>query len=201
MFHVRSEIMSPRLLFLGLGFVASTLLAQDPDWVRDWESAQHERPAHLSAHSRIAPANEPGDPLVLQGHVFLPDGVTPVAGAVVFAYQTDAKGLYQEAGIRGWRLKGWAVTDKEGGFQFVTIRPAPYPARTVPAHIHLTVTGGGVRRQWTEELRFKDDPLLSANEREHSRKDGEFGNVRPVRHDEKTQRVEFSIRTKSRKDF
>lgn len=190
-----------RLLVVFLLVGVCPLRAQDPVWVRDWEAAQRERPAHLTSQSRITPGNEPGEPLVVQGRVFLPDGVTPAVGVVVFAYHTDAKGLYHPAGKAGWRLRGWAVTDKEGAFAFRTIRPASYPGRTVPAHIHCTVSGGQVARQWTEELRFDDDPLVSAEERERSRAEGKFGNVRPVQRQGKTQQVDFNIRAKAQKEF
>ena len=116
------------LSLLSLFAVANSLHAQDPDWVRDWENSQSERPKTLASKSRIAPESEPGTPFVLHGRVLQADGKTPAAGAVVFAYQTDAKGLYREPGKQGWRLKGWAITDQEGRFEFSTIRPAPYPA-------------------------------------------------------------------------
>ncbi len=111
------------------------------------------------------------------------------------------KGLYHAAGKTGWRLHGWALTDAEGRFEFTTIRPAPYPGRTIPAHVHLSVEGAGVPRQWTDELRFADDPLLSAEERATSEKAGTFGGVRPIQREGDAQVVEFNIRTKAKKDF
>ena len=127
--------------------------------------------------------------------------MTPAEGAIVFAYHTDSKGLYNENGKPGWRLRGWAITDKTGAFEFSTIRPASYPSGTVPAHIHLTVEGEGVPRQWTEELRFADDPLLSKSGANDSRRGEKFGHVRPVRRDRKTQHIEFNIRLKETADF
>ena len=150
--------------------------------MRDWETAQLARPAHLTSHSRIAPEGEPGQPLIVHGRVFRPDGKTPAPGVIVFAYHTDAKGLYHRDGEHGWRLRGWAVTDQEGRFEFATIRPAPYPSGKVPAHIHWAIEGGGVPRQWAEELRFDDDPL-------------------PTERDGTAQVVEFNIRSKAQKDF
>ncbi len=188
-------------LCLLLGLLAGSLQAQDPDWVRDWDAAQRQRPEHLTSKSRIAPKSEPGDVMVVRGHVFKADGSTPAEGAIVFAYHTDAKGLYNQKGKPGWRLRGWAVTDKSGAYEFTTIRPAPYPSGTVPAHIHLTVEGGGLPRQWTEEFRFADDPRLSKSDIEHSQKEGKFGNVRSVRRDGDTQHVEFDIRSKRVADF
>lgn len=188
-------------LCLFLVFMAGSLSAQDPDWVRTWEAAQRERPAKLSAKSRIASANEPGEPMIVRGHIFQPDGKTPVSGATVFAYHTDAKGLYYAPGKTVWRLKGWTITDEDGAFEFATIRPAPYPSRTVPAHIHITVEGGGIPRQWMEEVRFADDSLVTKSQLESSRAAGFFGDVRPVRLEGKTQHIDLAIRAKPKKDF
>lgn len=193
--------MHSRLLLALICVAASPLRAQDPDWIRDWEAAQRQRPAHLTSESRIAPESEPGAALIVRGHVFKTDGVTPAEGAIVFAYHTDSKGLYNEKGKPGWRLHGWAVTDKKGAYEFTTIRPAPYPSGTVPAHIHFTVESGGLPRQWTEELRFADDPGLSKSEIERSQNEGKLGNIRSVRRDGDTQHVEFALRSKRAADF
>jgi len=183
--------------------LALPALAQDPEWVARWEASQRERPAaaNLSPRSRIAPPGEPGEPLIVHGRVFQADGTTPVADAIVFAYQTDAKGLYNAPGAKGWRLKGWAISARDGSFEFTTIRPAPYPSNTLPAHIHFGVEGGGVPRQWTPELRFEDDALLSGAMREAAHKEGKFGDVRPVRREGKIQHVEFNIHAKTSADF
>lgn len=88
---------------------------------------------------------EPGEPLVLEGRVYQVDGRTPAQGVVIYMHQTNARGLYAngspetENSRRHGRLRGWARTDAAGRFRFVTIKPAPYPDMTMPAHIHLTV--------------------------------------------------------------
>lgn len=43
--------------------------------------------------ARIAPVNEVGEPMVITGRVVARDG-TPRVGAVVYAYHTDARGVY-----------------------------------------------------------------------------------------------------------
>lgn len=146
-------------------FIASPLCAQDGGWVREWERAQKERPATIASVGRIAPAGEPGTPMVVHGRVLRNDGVTPAPDVVVFAYQTDAGGVYNRNGARGWRLRGWARSDAEGRFELRTIRPGSYPRGRTPAHIHVTIDGPGLPRRWTEEIRFADDPLLLERER------------------------------------
>ncbi len=175
-------------------------MAQDREWVAQWEATQRERPKNLTSRARIAPASEPGEPLVVHGRVYRADGTTPVAGAVVLAYQTDATGVYHRAGESGWRLKGWAVTDENGAFEFTTIRPASYPSSTIPAHIHLSLEGSGVPRQWTDELRFADDPFVSEAARKAALTD-KFAGARPVRREGKTQHVDFHIRARAEAHF
>jgi protocatechuate 3,4-dioxygenase beta subunit len=166
-----------------------------------WTAAQRQRPAELRSASRIAASSEPGTPMVVHGRVYKPDGVTPAAGVILFAYQTDASGLYNRPGSPGWRLQGWAITDGSGRFELATIRPGSYPSRTVPAHIHFTAESPDYPRQWTQELRFEDDPLVPAAERERSRTEGQFGGVRPPRIENGIQHVEFTIRLKNTADF
>ena len=147
-----------------------------------WNAAAPERPAILSAHSRIAPPDEPGTPLRVSARIFAGDGVTPQGGAVVFGYQTDRTGVYGPRGARTWRLKGWARADSQGRFQFDTIRPAPYPNRGIAAHIHFYADGGGVPRQTLTTIMFEGDPLLTPKNRADSDALGRFRSIVPVRH-------------------
>jgi protocatechuate 3,4-dioxygenase beta subunit len=174
--------------------------AQDREFVRAYERAQAAKPAAVGAVSRIAPANEPGTPLVIDGRVYQADGRTPAPGITVFAYQTDRTGVYDvpSAGAHSWRLKGWAVTDAEGRFQFRTIRPASYPNATVPQHVHLHLEGPSVPRRWTTELEFDDDPKVTARQREESRQAGMFGGVRPVLKRDGVDHVEINLRIENR---
>jgi protocatechuate 3,4-dioxygenase, beta subunit len=140
-----------------------------------------EPPANVSSVGTIAPQGEPGERLVITGQVFAPDGATPVRDAIVYAYQTDATGHYQnDPQTRIARLHGWAKTDAQGRFEFQTIHPGPYPGRDIPAHVHFHVWGGGYPLQWTNELLFAGDPLLGAAALEDSKANGRFGNVSEV---------------------
>ena len=159
-------------------FAASVACAQDAQWMRDYERAQRARPETIGAVGRIAPASEPGEPLVVHGKVFAADGTTPLPGVVVFAYQTDRTGVYNAPGESGWRLRGWAKSDKDGRFEFRSIRPASYPGSRNPQHIHLTMEGPGVPRQWAAELNFSDDPYIGDRQKRASEANGIFGSVR-----------------------
>lgn len=113
--------------------------AQDVEYIRAMERAQQARPATLSSKARIAPPDEPGDPLTIRGRLLNTEG-SPAAGAILFAYHTDKGGLYdkRENGPHSWRLRGWVKTDPDGSFTFDTIRPGSYPNSNNPPHVHFT---------------------------------------------------------------
>ncbi|MEY2552071.1 MAG: protocatechuate 3,4-dioxygenase, beta subunit, partial [Verrucomicrobiota bacterium] len=101
-------------------------------------------PEKLSGKTVIPPENEPGEPLVITGKVFQPDGKTPAEGMVLWVYQTDRTGYYNEKDDASHpRLKGWMKIGADGKYEFRTIRPGAYPHRTTPAHIHAHVYGPG----------------------------------------------------------
>jgi protocatechuate 3,4-dioxygenase beta subunit len=167
----------PRLLLSIVAFAAmtgSSFAQPDERFLRMWTVAQRARPASLTAVSRIAGEREPGTPLIVHG-VILDGNGRPAAGVEVFAYHTDAGGTYAPPGATDpWRLKGWAVTDAQGRFEFRTIRPAPYPGRDIPAHIHATLTTRCCGRQF-DDLMFDDDPLATRAYRDRFATAGEHG--------------------------
>lgn len=125
----------------------------------------------------LAAADEPGVPLVVRGRVFAPDGETPVAGVVIYLYQTGADGRYAPFGVGTPRLRGWVRTDAEGRYEVRTIRPGSYPGRSTPAHVHAALWGAGFPPQWGGDVLFADDPLLGAEERRASEGAGRFAHV------------------------
>ena len=102
---------------------------------------------------KIASDSEPGQRLILTGHVVDPDG-KPVR-VMLYAYHTDARGLYRPDGsFRGEpRLKGTLLTAPDGSYEIDTIRPAPYPNRNIPAHIHVHLRWP--QHDQEEEIRFE----------------------------------------------
>jgi len=168
--------------------------AQDLEFIAALENAQRGRPAHLASTARIAPESEPGDRLIVHGRAVAQDGETPIPGAVVFAYHTDRDGHYDRpgAGPHSWRLKGWALTDASGSFEFRTIRPGPYPHRNTPAHIHLNIFVPDGRRYWADGLVFDDDPLVPVGDR---------ATASHVRHEGGVQYVDFIFRLREKNRF
>lgn len=138
-------------------------------------------PANVSSVGVIADAREPGERLEISGQVFAPDGATPVANVIVYAYQTDATGEYRnDPNTLVARLHGWAKTDAQGRYAFHTIKPAPYPGRSIAAHVHIHVWGAGYPLQWTPELLFAGDPFLKPDQMAASKALGKFANVQPL---------------------
>ncbi len=136
-------------------------------------------PEQLSSSMQIAAAEEAGDRIILRGQVFKNDGRTPYPGVLLYAYHTDVKGIYsrngKEQGIqrRHGRLHGWLRTDAEGRYELRTIRPAAYPERDFPAHIHAVVWEPGAGREpyYIEDFLFADDPLLQPRDRASAKKE------------------------------
>ncbi|HET7291327.1 MAG TPA: protocatechuate 3,4-dioxygenase [Vicinamibacteria bacterium] len=182
---------------------AIALLLAAPLAAAELRHDQEGVPAALSWRARLAPAGEPGSPLVVSGTVFAPDGRTPAAGVTVYAYHTDATGLYHPNGVSvPPRLRGWMKSDAAGRFELRTIRPAPYPSGGVPAHVHFVLFGGGYPRQWTDELVFDDDPSVNRRTREHAAAMGGFGMVRPlVRGDDGILRATVKLRLLTQSNF
>jgi catechol 1,2-dioxygenase len=110
-----------------------------------------------------APARR-GIPLILSGTVYAADCRTPLAGALIEAWQTDARGVYGPGQASGEPrccfLQGLVKTDSAGRYSIRTIRPGHYRGEETPppAHIHLNVhyEGTGV----LTEVVFADDPYL-----------------------------------------
>jgi len=128
------------------------------EWVFD------DQPAVLTSWARIAPVVEPGAPMTFEGVVT--SRGKPAANVIVYAYHTNAGGLYPPAGNRHGTLRGWARTDAAGRYRFDTIRPGAYPGREVPEHVHMHIIEPGIGTYFIQNLEFLDDPLQAPTPRE-----------------------------------
>ncbi len=124
-------------------------------------------PKSLNWETAISDAKEPGEPLEISGTIYQSDGKTPAANVILYVYHTDAKGHYSPApgatGLarRNGRLRGWMKTNERGQYKFRSVRPAPYPGRTDPAHIHPIVKEPDKNEYYMDEYVFDDDPLVT----------------------------------------
>lgn len=127
-------------------------------------------PRNLSWQTTIAAPDEPGERMIIRGTIFKKDGKTPAPNVILYVYHTDNKGLYslspnQTVAKRHGHLRGWMKTDEQGRYQFRTIRPASYPNRKAPQHIHPLIKEEGFTLYWIDEYLFLDDPLLTEEEK------------------------------------
>jgi protocatechuate 3,4-dioxygenase, beta subunit len=125
---------------------------------------------------------EPGEPLIISGTIYAPDSSTPMVGMNLWVYQTDATGHYStlaESGgdNRNTRLHGLMRTNSEGRYEFRTIKPAPYPGRQNPAHIHAFVSGPGYPEYWIDEFLFEGDPFITDEMRKKFSGKGTFSSI------------------------
>jgi protocatechuate 3,4-dioxygenase, beta subunit len=97
----------------------------------------------------------------------------PVAGALIEVWQANAAGRYAHVSDQhaapldpNFSGAGRCVTDAEGRYRFVTIKPGPYPWRNHPnawrpAHVHVSVSSDAFVQRLVTQMYFPGDPLLA----------------------------------------
>lgn len=110
--------------------------------------------------------------LMLTGTVFKLDGQTPAPDVIIYYYQTDETGYYPkreglDKGVNNHgSIRGWVKTDQNGKYSIYTTRPAPYPDRSSPAHIHVLIREPDIDNEYfIDDLVFDDDPLVFAQKK------------------------------------
>ncbi len=117
-------------------------------------------------------AGEPlGERIVVAGRVLDEDG-RPVRKALVEVWQANAAGRYRHSGDNhpapldpNFLGAGRAITDDEGQYRFLTVKPGAYPWRNHqnawrPAHIHFSLFGSAFVTRLVTQMYFPNDPLL-----------------------------------------
>ncbi len=115
--------------------------------------------------------NEPK--IKITGTVFQKDGKTPAENVILYVYHTNKKGVYETKGDeKGWGrrhgfIRGWLKTNQEGRYTFYTFRPAAYPNRSEPEHIHIIVKEPNKNEYYIDDVLFTDDPRLTHSEKQN----------------------------------
>lgn len=105
--------------------------------------------------------------MIVTGTVYQSDGKTPASDVIIYAYHTNRDGIYPTEGNEtGWArrhgyIRGWTKTNKDGRYTFYTFRPATYPSRSEPAHVHLTIKEPNKQEYWIDSILFEGDPLIT----------------------------------------
>ena len=112
-----------------------------------------------------------GERIVVSGRV-LDEGGRPLRGALVEVWQANSAGRYKhkldqhnaslDPNFDGC---GRALTDVEGRYKFLTIKPGAYPWGNHhnawrPSHIHLSLLGPGFATRLVTQMYFPGDPLI-----------------------------------------
>ncbi len=112
-----------------------------------------------------------GERITVTGRVLDRDG-RPVRGQLVEVWQANASGRYAhqrddhpaplDPNFTG---VGRCLTDDDGRYRFVTVRPGPYPWRNHanawrPAHIHFSLFGTAFSQRLVTQMYFPGDPLF-----------------------------------------
>jgi protocatechuate 3,4-dioxygenase, beta subunit len=111
-----------------------------------------------------------GERIIVTGRV-LDSGGRPVPDSLVEVWQTNAAGRYRHVVDQhdapldpNFTGLGRCVTDSEGRYRFVTIKPGSYPWRNHPnawrpAHIHFSLFGRSFTQRLVTQMYFPGDPL------------------------------------------
>ncbi len=118
-------------------------------------------------------AGEPiGERIIVTGRVLDSDG-RPVPDSLVEIWQANAAGRYNHhvddhpAPIDpNFDGGGRCVTDSQGRYKFITIKPGPYPWGNHPnawrpAHIHFSLFGRAFSQRLVTQMYFPGDPLFA----------------------------------------
>jgi protocatechuate 3,4-dioxygenase, beta subunit len=123
-----------------------------------------------------------GERILVTGRVLESEG-RPVRGALVEIWQANAAGRYVHAVDQhpapldpNFTGAGRCLTDDDGRYEFVTVKPGAYPWKNHPnawrpAHIHFSLFGRAFTDRLVTQMYFPGDPLFEYDPIFHSVRD------------------------------
>jgi protocatechuate 3,4-dioxygenase beta subunit len=133
-----------------------------------WDRLMGPALADLTTQHKGAPL---GQRIIVSGRV-LDEDHRPVPNTVIEIWQANAAGRYIHVKDQwdapldpNFTGAGRVITDEQGRYRFITIRPGAYPWGNHknawrPAHIHLSLLGPAFATRLVTQLYFPDDPLI-----------------------------------------
>lgn len=124
----------------------------------------------LTAVDTLPDFNDEGPRMKVTGTIYQNDGNTPASDVILYIYHTNQEGIYPKKGDEtGWArrhgyIRGWIKTGGDGKYTFYTLKPATYPSRSAPAHIHPIVLEPDGKYYYLSSYFFQGDPLLKESE-------------------------------------
>jgi protocatechuate 3,4-dioxygenase, beta subunit len=112
-----------------------------------------------------------GERIVVTGRVLDGDG-QPVRNTLVEVWQANAAGRYLDPSDAhpapldpNFTGAGRCLTDREGTYRFITVKPGAYPWRNHPnawrpAHVHFSLFGPQLASRLVTQMYFPGDPLI-----------------------------------------
>lgn len=120
------------------------------------EALQRELP-ELPSSIELTSGDAVGERLVIGGTIYADNKNTPLPGAFITIWHTDAEGEYG-------KFRGTVQSNAKGSYQVSTIQPGHYQVDTTTraAHIHFNISAVGMQTV-SGEILFADDPYLGTD--------------------------------------
>jgi protocatechuate 3,4-dioxygenase beta subunit len=125
----------------------------------------------LTLNSATAGGEAQGERIIVTGRV-MDEAGHPVRNHLIEVWQANAAGRYRHKVDQhdapldpNFNGGGRVMTDDEGRYRYISIKPGPYPWRNHhnawrPAHIHLSIFGPSIASRLVTQMYFPGDPLF-----------------------------------------
>jgi protocatechuate 3,4-dioxygenase beta subunit len=125
----------------------------------------------LTRNSGVAGGEAQGERIIVTGRVTDEAG-RPVRNHLIEVWQANSAGRYRHKVDQhdapldpNFNGGGRVMTDDEGRYRYISIKPGPYPWRNHhnawrPSHIHISIFGPTIASRLVTQMYFPGDPLF-----------------------------------------